>query len=309
MAGILDKKTRFMDTFLTDLGRQQLAKGELQFSFATFSDMATFYEPSKENPSVAEDATKRIMLEIFSRQQDLIIPEFDADSNNVFPAGDFNITGGELVAVSGSIGTLRGEDLVLSSSLAIGNSLDSLKELMPLRSQDPIQKQAGFKLDSTRKTFTISPTGPIPANTQKEKRLSNSESLWQDKRLTHVDNFKYLPPVNKGSSKKLAEYPRLEQPEPMTFKDLSDNLGIGSDWRTTSVANIGFEKTSIENNLVCQVWEVTSGSLTKLRAIDFGEFEDEDPFSPGKHVFFIGKLRSDDAGQNTFLNMFTVVFD
>ena len=30
MAGILDKKTRFMDSFLTQTGREQLAKGELK---------------------------------------------------------------------------------------------------------------------------------------------------------------------------------------------------------------------------------------------------------------------------------------
>ena len=310
MAGILDKKTRFMDTLLTDLGRQQLAKGELQFSFATFSDMGTFYEMSDDDPSVAEDATGRIMLEVFSRQQDLIIPEFDADSNSLFPAGDFNIVAnGDLLPVSGSLGTLRGEQLILSSSLAIGNTLESLKELMPLRSIDPIRRQSGFELSSNKTTFTVSETGPLPADAQKTKRLSNSESLWQDKRLTHVDNFNFLPPVSKGTTRKLADYPRLEQPEPLTFTDLSDSLGIDSDWRATSVADLSFEKTSVENNVICQVWEVSSGSLTKLRVIDFGEFEDEDPFSPGRHVFFVGKLRSDDAGQNTFLNMFTVVFD
>ena len=95
----------------------------------------------------------------------------------------------------------------------------------------------------------------------------------------------------------------------MSFKDIEDSLGVGSKWRPTLVADVDFEETSNDNNVVCQVWEVSSGSLTKLRVIDFGEFEDSDPFSPGKHVFFVGKLRSDDADQNTFLNMFTVVFD
>jgi hypothetical protein len=43
--------------------------------------------------------------------------------------------------------------------------------------------------------------------------------------------------------------------------------------------------------------------------IDFGEFEDSDPFSPGKHVFFVGKLFDDDSLEKTFVNLFTVVFD
>ena len=43
--------------------------------------------------------------------------------------------------------------------------------------------------------------------------------------------------------------------------------------------------------------------------IDFGDFEDKDPYSPGKHVFFAGKLMNDDTGDKTFINLFTVVFD
>ena len=43
--------------------------------------------------------------------------------------------------------------------------------------------------------------------------------------------------------------------------------------------------------------------------IDFGEFEDADPFSPGKHIFFVGKVFDDDEGDTTFINLFTVVFD
>ena len=49
--------------------------------------------------------------------------------------------------------------------------------------------------------------------------------------------------------------------------------------------------------------------MNKLRMIDFGEFEDLDPDSPGRHVFFAGKLMVDDFGQDTFINLFTVVFD
>ena len=309
MAGILDKKTRFMDVILTDQGRRELAKGELNFSFASFSDLATFYDTSMDDPTVADDATDRIMLEAFSRPQDLVIPEFDNDRNSFFPAGDFNITGGELIVVSGSTKMLKGEDLVVSSSLAIGNSLESFKEMVPLRTREPLGRASGCRLSYNSDEFVINDEGPIPFNKQRTKKLSNVESLWQDKKLAHVDNFKFLPPVNKGSSKKLFDYQKLEQPEPMTFQDIEDELGVNSKFRRTYVADINFEETSIDNNLVCQVWEVSSGSLNKLRVIDFGEFEDSDPFSPGKHVFFVGKLKSDDSAQNTFMNMFTVVFD
>lgn len=310
MAGILDKKTRFMDTILTDQGRQELAKGELHFRFASFSDLGTFYESSIEDPEVAEDSTDRIMLECFSRQQDLIIPEFDSDRGKLFPAGQFNIVDGQIIRVaSGAIGSIKGLDLVVSASAVMSNSLESFKELRPLRSRETVTEESGFELSFNSKTFTISDSGPISGKEQKTKRLSNVESLWQDKKLTHVDNFQFLPPVNKGTTDALMDYAKLEQPAPLTFQDLQTDLGVGSKWKQKFVADIEFEKTSADNNIVCQVWEVSSGSFNKLRVIDFGEFEDSDPFSPGKHVFFVGKLVEDDAAENTFFNMFTVVFD
>jgi len=91
-------------------------------------------------------------------------------------------------------------------------------------------------------------------------------------------------------------------------KELDGNSAV--DWTGVGEpAEITFDATSDSNNLVCQVWEITSSSMEKLRMIDFGEFEDSDPYSPGKHVFFVGKLFDDDTGDKTFINLFTVVFD
>ena len=134
MAGILDKKTRFMDTFLTDRGRQELAKGELRFSFATFSDYATFYESKVSDPTVATDATERIYFESSNRPQDLVIPEFDADGGMFFPAGGFDIVNGQLKVISGSAGIVKGNELAVSSSAAISDSINSFVEMRPLRS-------------------------------------------------------------------------------------------------------------------------------------------------------------------------------
>jgi hypothetical protein len=98
----------------------------------------------------------------------------------------------------------------------------------------------------------------------------------------------------------------------MTFGDLANELGSDDPSGETGVGppvSITFPATSNDNNIVGQVWEVCSGSINKLRMIDFGEFEDADPYSPGKHVFFVGKLFQDDDDEATFLNLFTVVFD
>ncbi len=312
MAGILDKKTRFMDTFLTDRGRQELAKGELRFSFATFSDYGTFYESTLADPSVAEDATKRIYFESHNRPQDLVIPEFDSDGGMFFPAGGFDIVNGQLKTISGSAASVKGDKLALSASAAISDSLNSFVDMRPLRSEEPVAKTSGFSISTNSKDFIINSSKPIPKGKPNEMLLDNAESLWQDKKLAHVLNFQHLPPVNMTSEQPLKVYPKLQQPMPISYDDLRVELDGTASGQWSGVgdpAEITFDNTSTSNNLVCQVWEVTSSSIEKLRMIDFGEFEDADPFSPGKHIFFVGKVFDDDEGDTTFINLFTVVFD
>lgn len=313
MAGILNPKTRFLDSFLTQVGRDQLAHGELRFSFATFSDQSTFYEAAIDNPDVISDASNRIFFEPMNRPQDQVIPEFDDDGYISFPAGDFDITGGRLLQVSGTTGkSLSGDSLIKSSSLAISDCATSFSDLDPLRSEEVLTKTTGFEMSVDAHTFNCTNEYPIKGGGTSSKQLSNAESLWQDKKLTHVPNYQYLPPVQNGTSRVLRSYPKLQQPAPMNFKDLQLELGsIRSMTNTAGGAPLEatFTKTSRDNNVLCQIFEVTSGSMNKLRMIDFGEFEDSDPTSPGKHVFFAGKLFKDDLGQETFINLFTVVFD
>jgi hypothetical protein len=73
---------------------------------------------------------------------------------------------------------------------------------------------------------------------------------------------------------------------------------------------VEFLETSRDNNIIVQPFEFRSDiGFSKLAIIDYGEFEDEDPTSFGKRVFFLGKLLVDDFDQQTFVNVFTVVFD
>ena len=44
MAGILDKKTRFIDYVITQEGKRQLASGMLRATYASVNDMHTFYD-------------------------------------------------------------------------------------------------------------------------------------------------------------------------------------------------------------------------------------------------------------------------
>ena len=55
--------------------------------------------------------------------------------------------------------------------------------------------------------------------------------------------------------------------------------------------------------------DVRPDGIEKLAIIDFGEFPDEDPYSAGVRVYFLGRVYQDDFGNATFVNLFTVILD
>jgi len=73
MAGILDPKSRFFDTFLTKEGRRQLANGEIRTRFVSFSDSLTAYDQSELGVIDQKDGS--IFFEAMSRPQDQIVTE------------------------------------------------------------------------------------------------------------------------------------------------------------------------------------------------------------------------------------------
>jgi len=65
-----------------------------------------------------------------------------------------------------------------------------------------------------------------------------------------------------------------------------------------------FKETSIDNNIVAQMFEFSQDGIDKLSIIDYGYST-----VTGEHIFFLGKVITDDEGVQTFMNIFTLVFD
>ena len=78
---------------------------------------------------------------------------------------------------------------------------------------------------------------------------------------------------------------------------------------TKESIDLYFSKTSRDNNIIAQIFDVRPDSIEKLDIIDYGEIPDEDPYTPGKRIFFLGKILEDDDGDPTFINIFTLIFD
>ena len=315
MAGILDSKQRIMDVILTTEGRRQVASGDLRIEFATFTDRAAFYQEGADG--VVDDGAARIYFEATNRPQDQIIFETDESGRlEPFTGGDIEIAGNKILAPvapsSDSLGKrltlLTGSQVTEQSNALLESSATNFTQQYIIGTKDTFDPVSAFELSPDEMTFKITDEVPFTKSDITKASINSVESLFQDMRLSHLPNYRYLPPVNRktaGASvgSPLGAYRSLNQAEILTYEELLESLEDNESYE------IYFSDTSMDNNIVAQVLEVRPDSVQKLAMIDFGEFPDEDPYSPGKRVFFLGKIFADDYGNKTYVNMFTVIFD
>ena len=81
MAGILDNRTRVLDTVITNEGRRQAATGKMNVEYVSFSDASAIYALDTL-VSGGLDFTSRITFEAGNLPQDSIVFETD-DSGNL----------------------------------------------------------------------------------------------------------------------------------------------------------------------------------------------------------------------------------
>ena len=74
-----------MDVAITEEGRRQMASGQMQIEFVSYTDRHTFYEADTASGSV--NPVNRIFLEATSLPQDKITSETDSSGNILFFAG------------------------------------------------------------------------------------------------------------------------------------------------------------------------------------------------------------------------------
>ena len=209
MAGILDIKTRMIDSVVTNIGRQQIANGMLRVEYASFTDGATYYEADAVSGS--SDASERIYFEAAGDiPQDFITFETD-DSGNLmgYPTdSNLSLVGGEIFKtdVSASVEDINnfvyvtgsGDFASLSSGI-VTSSIDHFKQLRiigSVPSTDPTSYQHNFELNQNNFEFIILNTHPwIDGPSDSQADIDSVEPLFIDKRLSHIPNFKFLPPL------------------------------------------------------------------------------------------------------------------
>lgn len=321
MSGILDTKQRILDTIVTLEGRRQIVSGKFQVKFVSFSDKSTFY--AADLVSGSADANNRLFLEECHLPQDSITFEAD-DSGKLVPfpnASGLGVLGGTLYSGSSTNLTLvSGSDFASLAEGLITSSIDNFKNLYSIGTIDSIFEDDEFLISETGVNFNITDKNPINDANLQFANVNQLESFFQDRKLSNIPNFRYLPPVNKlfdttvdvndpqvYAQHKLGTYVPLGNTKPLTINEIKEEIQ-----RAESVGNvkkITFEPTNFDNSLAMQIFELQNSEMLKLDVIDFGTFKSENIDSPNCHVLFVGKVFLDDFGTHTFVRIFTILLE
>jgi len=315
MSGILNSAQRILDTIITTEGRRQASTGKMKVEYVSFSDAGAIYALDTLI-SGGPDFTSRLTLEASNLPQDSLVFEAD-DSGKLltnFISADvgYRVIAGQIYSGSNmDMLLVSGSQFASLSSELLSSSLDNFKKLSILGSPDPLNLNYNdFIIHPDIAEFTLTETKPIANSEMQTGNIDQIESLFYDKKLSHIPNFKFLPPVNQlryGNSTPIAlgDYTNINQQPILQFSDIQDELD--------TLEQSGFKKTiqilksSMQTNLLGQFFEISDDTVKKLDVIDFGDFP-PDRNGIVRHVFFVGKVFEDGHGSSTFINVFTILF-
>jgi len=149
--------------------------------------------------------------------------------------------------------------------------------------------------------------------------LNSIDSLFSDSKLSNLENFRYLPPLVKVSDSIVANKKDIKNIPTKYF--LGDYPSWGDNEMTLMMSklmadlknypsqDVVFEKTSRNNNILGQFFEIVDNTVSKLDIVDFGYMQNDVGSDPNEknRVFFIGKTFIDDRGTTCYVNLFTIV--
>jgi hypothetical protein len=353
MAGILDKKKRFIDLVVTQEGKRQIASGKLKVEYASATDMHSYYDKSEKY----EDVTKNIYFEVMERPENSIVLETDDSGKlvqfDISPTG--SIVGDKIFEKenidSGNIHKLK---IATGSQFAsLNNSLSNVfinnfKKNYFVSSKESVNFENKFSLSKNNKKFTISNLYPFGNSCKKQiVNVNDAEPFFLDKKLSHLPNFNFLPPVNEDGTS-YGEYEDFRSTKYQNWESIVKELGnlafadttpheslnaIGFDAKSKIYQSqtgefeyrgnktdrsfkkeyeiFDFKDTSENNNLLIQIYENYQNSFKKLDIIDGGTFYVPNDANKNieKRIFYVGKIYFDSFNTPTFVNLFTIIFE
>ena len=233
MAGILDKKTRFIDFIITEQGREKLAKGKLRPVFASFTDKNCFYDKTDTNIKNSSNYD-RIQLESqFQNQIDKIVFETD-DSGKLFlySVSGSSVVGNKIFQEDSDKTSLRkiittGSIFASVADTIKSDTIKNFRKNMFIRTLSGFdQDDKNFKLSHENYSFVISNSVPFPLGPRSNKvNIDSAEPLMFDSKLSHFKNFQYLPPKNVNGTN-YGTYQDFRNTTKETLEDIKNDLRI-----------------------------------------------------------------------------------
>lgn len=259
---ILNKQSRLVETIITQYGKENGVVPK----FAAFVDEASDYK----NLNKLSDISPYIVLfEPNSKNCDILNPIKKNGILQLFSGNSVSVTGTRTIINSGSYTQELGSQFLSSSienNILGTNTFNSEVDEFELS-----ESECSFE-------FTIS-------TDNLEVSLEEIESIQNDGRFSSTENFMFLPPVNANGSA-LLEYKVMN--ESISVEEIKQSLS------EIAYKNLSFTKTSEENDIMLQVFEVSDTNIKKLEIIKIDD------------IILIGKVYIDSYGQATFVNLFTL---
>jgi hypothetical protein len=300
MAGLLDPKSRVLDTIITSEGRRQMLEGGIKIKYATISDIGYSYDFNTKNQYVTSSIS--FGLESFQTSNDLIFPITDTSGRI------FEYSGDSLLLNAGGILYLSGSKKSTVPSIEKISTvvLDSLKKQQIVSTLDAKRNDKGLSVEPTVVNFNITEDDPFDGEPS-VTTLTDADSLFCDKRLSKSLNFKYLPPVQMtndiiSNEIELGRYANFSETNDISYVDFVKNLN------NLQYTNIEFSRLTEYNDIVLQVFETTIESTKKLDVIKWGRIGTS-PEGGASELYFIGKVYYDEFEVPTFVNLFTLVIE
>lgn len=299
MAGILDSKSRVMDTFLTEEGRYRLLKG-LNIKYVSFTDDTVSYKNVSKNDDDID--VSKILFEAVSSQHDTILPNTEVlvqspekDVNDFFYNNSrdklndkigysvFDATGSliqfQTIITENSASLPGNSGAGGKSSIPQGKTFDDyvtnffsniFKEYSKTNSLYTIKEtieEERIILNKNTVNFDV-PESVINTNSSETIEQYNNEIYQHDQRINKFSTAlknKYLPPVNFGTNTLIEELPI----ETLTLTDVINDLFFYENNEDV----IRYRETSELNNSLMQIYEIDRKNkrIEKLRLIETDE--------------------------------------
>jgi len=303
MAGILDPKQRVMDVVITEIGREQMRKGQFEVKYASFSDRLVEYKTDENGVLIDFDG---FTIEAYSEIADEIVPE--VDNNGLFTLTQPIAEGIEVNNEGTVVDIKRDPNYPVD---AFGN-IDIDGTEIPIIDQYSYMSKSRLEqlkiLQTTQSVDDFDDTNVMAVLEYEPNQNNSLDSLdyfIQDPRMVTQLTLKRLPPVNMINNREIPLDVYNELMESKTTVQLLQEIKNSESTKFEMEIDLGPNQTDYD--IIGQIFMKKDSKIKKLLILDAGAIKDE--FGKDKQkLYYCGLIFKDEQGGTKFSNTCSIVF-